>query len=95
MTCENARMEPNVDPIVAVTRQYISQILRLTGWSLSDLARRSKIAHSTLTRFMNGPNVTWALSSRSLAKIRTAATEEISPAQLDALWALAQRADPP
>lgn len=93
--CENARMEPNVDPAVAAMRRYIEQILRLTGWSLSDLARRSKVSHTTLTRFVNGEDVTWLLSSRTLAKIRTAARQEIPETQLDALWALAQRSDPP
>ena len=86
--CENARM----DPVVAAIRRYIEEILVATGWSLSELARRAKVSHTTLTRFMNGgEEVTWALSNRTMAKIRAAAKDKIPEPQIEAIWLLAQR----
>lgn len=77
----------------AAARHFVQEILRVTGWSASALAKRAGLAHTTLTRFLK-KDVTYTLSSRSLGAIRRAAMPEISVDQLEALWQLSQRTGP-
>ena len=86
--CKDAWM---VDPVIQATRRYVEQVLRATDWTLSELARNAHISHTTLTRFMNREDITWTLSSRTLAKIRAAAEAKIPQPQLEAMWLIAQR----
>ncbi len=74
----------------AAARRFVREILRVTGWSATELARRSGIAASTLTRFLK-KDVAHTLSARTISKIRRAAMVKISVDQLDALWLLSQR----
>lgn len=71
-------------------RRFVREILRVTGWTPSALARRAHIAHTTLTRFLNA-EVGHTLSMRTIDKLRRAAEAEIPRDQLDSLWLLSQR----
>jgi hypothetical protein len=72
-------------------RRFVNELLRATGWPPSRMAKEAGIVHTTLTRFLNGENVTHTLSGRTLAKIRTAAAKAIPQDQIDTLWLLSQR----
>lgn len=80
----------NMDPEQAAARRFIREILRVTGWAPSRLARESGVYHTTLTRFLN-TDVEHTLSSRTVGKIRKAAAKKIPAGQLDALWLLSRR----
>lgn len=79
-----------LDTDQAAARRFVNEIIRVTGWSATELARRSGIAASTLTRFLKG-DVAHTLSGRTIGKIRRAAMAEIPVDQIDALWLLSQR----
>lgn len=81
------------DPDQAAARRFVTEILRVTGWSATELARRSGLAASTLTRFLKG-DVAHTLSERTISKIRRATMAAIHVDQIDALWLLSQRAPP-
>lgn len=88
--CKDARMDFEQD----ATRRYLREILRITGWTPSQLASRAGVRHSTLTRFLNNEDVTHTLSARTLGKVRDAAAREIPGEQLDTLWLLSRRVPP-
>lgn len=71
-------------------RRFVREILRVTGWTPSALAKRARLAHTTLTRFLNA-EVGFTLSTRTIGKVRMAAEEEIPREQLDTLWLLSRR----
>lgn len=75
-------------------RRFFRQIEQLSGLSLSAIARRALMAHTTLTRFVNNENVTWTPSMQTFGAIRRAVADKIPPEQFDALWAIAQRGPP-
>lgn len=79
------------DPDQAAARRYVSEILRVTGWSATALARKAHLSPSTLTRFLNDDDVTHTLSARTIRRIKMAAAAEIPIDQLDTLWLIAQR----
>lgn len=54
-------------------REWLAQILRETGVSPTNLARRAGLSPSTLTRFMNSDIDGHVLSARTIAKIQHAA----------------------
>lgn len=66
---------PDADQDAA--RRLVKEILRKTGWTASRLAREAAISHTTISRFLNNENVTHTLSTRTLSKIRAAASREI------------------
>jgi DNA-binding Xre family transcriptional regulator len=74
-------------------RRFVKEILRITGWNSNQLAKEAGIYHTTISRFLNNQGVTHTLSSRTLSKIRNAAVgaQDITLAQLDTLWVVAQR----
>lgn len=88
--CKLARM----DIAQETTRRFITELLRATGWSPTELAKKSGIAHTTLTRFLNSEEVGHTLSTRTLGKIREAAATTIPREQIDHLWLLSQRSPP-
>lgn len=79
--CKHARMgnAEELQRLIAEQRAWLDQQCRETGLDLSNLARRSGMRESTLTRFRNSPNVAHALSARTQKKItearRTMGTE--------------------
>lgn len=81
------------DPDQAAARRFVTEILRITGWTATELARRAGVSPSTLTRFL-GCDVTHTLSARTISKIKRAAMPEIPINQLDALWLTSQREPP-
>ena len=92
LTASFAKMQAmtGIDPDQAAARRFVSEILRITGWSATGLARKAHLAPSTLTRFLNN-EVGHTLSSRTISKLRQAAATEIPADQLDTLWLLSQR----
>jgi transcriptional regulator with XRE-family HTH domain len=80
-----------MDSMQAATRRYVAAVLRQTGWSATELARRCALAPSTLSRFLHNERVTHALSARSLMKIATASGLDV-PADLGGVADLAQGA---
>lgn len=62
--CKYAHM----DDVQNQARQLLDQMMQATGLDLSNLARRAKLAPSTLTRFYKQP-VKHTLSARSLAAL--------------------------
>jgi len=61
-----------MDPVQKGARDYVLRVLAATGWSATELARRSGLVPSTINRFLNSRAVTHTLSLRSLDKIRDA-----------------------
>jgi phage repressor protein C with HTH and peptisase S24 domain len=53
-------------------RGYIQRVLDVTGWSPTELARRSGLAPTTLTRPLNDPSFPFRLSLRTLEKLYAA-----------------------
>jgi len=80
----------DTDAEQAAARRFVSEILRATGWSATALARKARLTPSTLTRFLNS-EVGHTLSTRTIWKIRDAASEEIPRDQIDAIWLVSQR----
>jgi transcriptional regulator with XRE-family HTH domain len=72
-------------------RRFVKEILRITGWTANRLAKEAGIYHTTISRFLNNEDVTHTLSTRTISKIRAAASQGIAPEQLDNLWLIAQR----
>jgi DNA-binding Xre family transcriptional regulator len=85
--CKSALMDADQD----AARRFVKEILRITGWTANRLAKEAAISHTTISRFLNNEDVTHTLSTRTLSKIRAAASQEIAPEQLDALWLISQR----
>lgn len=50
------------------TRDIIREMLRVTGWTPTELARKAKVSPSTVTRFYNQP-VKYNLSTTTLGKL--------------------------
>jgi transcriptional regulator with XRE-family HTH domain len=69
-----------MDPTQRATRSYLQAVLAHTLWSPTELARRCKLAPSTLNRFLNNDRVTHTLSARTLAKIAEASSLPLPPA---------------
>jgi phage repressor protein C with HTH and peptisase S24 domain len=61
-----------MDLVQKGARAYVRHVLAATGWSATELARRSGLVPSTINRFLNSKSVTHTLSLRSLDKIRDA-----------------------
>ncbi len=57
------------DPHQSAARRYVDFVCREADWDYTTLARKSGVAASTITRFMNNAAVTHSLSARTLAKI--------------------------
>lgn len=55
-----------------MARDYIQSVLDQLEITPTELARRAKLASTTLTRFLNDPDVKHALSTRTLVKISQA-----------------------
>lgn len=72
-------------------RRFIDELCRITGWSLSRLAKEAGISHTTLTRFANNLAVTHTLTARTLGKLKRAVRSKISAEQFDMMWLMAQR----
>jgi DNA-binding phage protein len=93
--CENARMGNTstklLDEDQEVARRFLREVARLTGWSLTKLAREAGMSHSTLTRFLNGEGVRHTLSARTIASLRRAAVAAgVSLEMLNQVWLIAQ-----
>ena len=86
----NMHIMTDLDIDQAAARRFVTDILRVTGWSATKLARKAGLTPSTITRFLTG-DVTHTLSERTIGKIRRAAANEIPQDQIDALWLLSQR----
>lgn len=65
-------MPQDADPDQEQARSYVRDVLKATGWTSTELARKAGLAPSTLNRFLN-QEVKHTLSSRSLAKIEKVA----------------------
>jgi transcriptional regulator with XRE-family HTH domain len=61
-----------MDPTQRAARGYVQAVLEHTRWSATELARRCKLAPSTLNRFLHSERITHTLSARTLAKIAQA-----------------------
>jgi transcriptional regulator with XRE-family HTH domain len=85
----------DADPDQAAARRFVTDVMRVTGWSASRLAKEAGVVHTTLTRFLHGKDVHHTLSARTLGKIRKAAARVIPVEHVEALWLLAQRPPPP
>lgn len=81
-----------MDSTQRATRTYLQAVLAHTLWSPTELARRCKLAPSTLNRFLNNDRVTHTLSARTLAKIADASTLPLPPA-LGGSWGGGTSAD--
>lgn len=55
-----------------MAREYLLEVLRQTGLTPTELARRCKLAPSTFNRFLNDKQVKHTLSSRTLQKVQDA-----------------------
>jgi transcriptional regulator with XRE-family HTH domain len=55
------------------TRTWLRGILASTGWTPTELARRARVAQTTLTRFLNDADHAHDLSRRTIAAIASAA----------------------
>lgn len=73
MLCTEA---PRILCVVANIREqqkaWIGSILAMTEWTPTELARRSRVNQTTLTRFLNDPQEKATLSSRTIAMISEA-----------------------
>jgi len=72
-------------------RRFVKEIMRVTGWTATRLAKEAGIYHTTISRFIHNEGVRHTLSTRTLSKIRAAASRVIAPDQLDTLWLISQR----
>lgn len=69
------------DKLQEAARRYIAAVSAATGWNYTTIARRAGLASTTVTRFMNEPEVRHMLSARSLAKIAAISSVPV-PAEL-------------
>jgi len=53
-------------------RDYVQFVIDTTRWSATELARRVKVQPSTLTRFLNRPDLSYSLKLENLVKISEA-----------------------
>lgn len=53
-------------------RNFVSRVLDRTKWTLTELARRAELDHSTLSRFMNGGREGHVMRHSSIRKIERA-----------------------
>ncbi len=60
---------PAMDATQRAARAYLRSVIEQSGWSATELARRCKLAPSTLNRFLHSERVTHTLSARTLAKV--------------------------
>ncbi len=66
-------------------RSLIGCLIKETGFSASQIARRSGLAPSTLTRIYPNPTVGYSLSQQSVAKLRATFPDAFSICETDAL----------
>jgi transcriptional regulator with XRE-family HTH domain len=78
-----------------MARQMVLRVAKATGLTPTALARKAGITPSTLTRFLNGRDVTHALSTRTLAKVMAVGgfKSDARPAAADHLSDLAKNGD--
>ena len=67
------------DPLQDAARKYVGAVSAATGWDFTTIARRAGLSSSTLTRFMNNPDIRHVLSARSIAKIAAASGVPVPP----------------
>lgn len=84
-----ARMHA-MDPDQEAARRFLREIERVTGWSLSKLAKAAGVSHTTFTRLFD-EEATHTLSARTLSKLRKGVASEIDPMQFDSLWLMTHR----
>lgn len=89
--CKLARMDEQQD----AARRFVGEIIRVTGWTPTELAKAAHVAHTTISRFLNNQEITHTLSARTIAKVREAAAQKIPEEQVDQMWLIAQRRPPP
>jgi transcriptional regulator with XRE-family HTH domain len=53
-------------------RNYVERVVTRSGWSMTELARKARIDHSTLSRFMGGGREGHALRHSTIRKIELA-----------------------
>lgn len=92
------------DDYQTAARRYLESVLKQTGLTATEVARRVGLASTTLTRFLNDPDWKHTLSARTLAKIEQH-TGHALPAELGGAilnknspslrYGEAQRADSP
>ncbi|MBM4073377.1 MAG: helix-turn-helix domain-containing protein [Planctomycetes bacterium] len=63
-----ARTDMN-EPTQQAVREYVRLVLQQTGWTATELARRIRVAPSTIGRFINDRRVKHVLSLRTIAAI--------------------------
>lgn len=88
--CEDAQMM--ADPDQEAARRFVQQLMDITGWTPTGLARAAGLSHTTLTRLMK-PSVDSTLSSRSLSKLKDAVVTKASVSRetVDHLWLVCQQ----
>ncbi len=67
------------DKLQEAARRFIAAVSAATGWNYTTIARRAGLASTTVTRFMNEPDVRHMLSARSLAKIAAISSVPVPP----------------
>lgn len=67
------------DSYKAETIAWLRKVLDETGLTPSELARKAKVASTTLTRPLNDPNHPHAVGGRTLSKIARATGSELPP----------------
>ncbi len=83
-------MQIMTDDTQEAARRFLRAVLHATGWTPYKLAKESRISASTLTRFLNS-DVTYTISTKTLGKVRQAASKALQPDFIDTLWLTAQR----
>ncbi|BAI99108.1 hypothetical protein SJA_P1-01560 (plasmid) [Sphingobium indicum UT26S] len=66
-------------------RNLVGCLVKETGFSASQIARRSGLAPSTLTRIYPNPTVGYSLSDRSVAKLKATFPDAFSTCETGAL----------
>ena len=74
----NMQLCSSMDEHQSLLRERIRRFSEATGLSYSALAQKAGLSHTTLTRFMNDPDVTHVLSTRTLAKLDSIGRESFS-----------------
>jgi phage repressor protein C with HTH and peptisase S24 domain/lambda repressor-like predicted transcriptional regulator len=67
------------DELQQAARNYVDAVVKATGWNYTAIARRAGLASTTLTRFMNEPDIRHMLSARSIAKIAAGRDVPVAP----------------
>jgi len=67
------------DPVQGEAVQLVRRIAKATGLSATEIAKRSGLSPSTLTRIYPAPSITYTLSSRSIDKIKRAFPDVLNP----------------